>query len=261
MTIGEMGIIWALFGLVFGSFVTVLAYRVPRHESIVKPGSRCPTCGASLRVMDNIPVVSYLVRRGKCHACGEQISPRYPLTELATSASFVLAALAFHEQPYVAGVIALFFGVLLALSLIDLEHRILPNAITYPSLVVFAVAVVVGQLLGTEMSIVGGAVGLLGYAGALFVVAFLYPKGMGMGDVKLVALIGLVAGSLGAAEVIVAAVAGFFSGGIVGLAVLLVRRQRGQTMPFGPFLALGAAIGVLVGPQVASWYLGLLGRG
>ncbi|MEX0992076.1 MAG: prepilin peptidase [Actinomycetota bacterium] len=252
-------VIWFLFGLVFGSFVTVLVYRVPRHESIAKPGSRCPRCGTPLRVIDNVPVVSYLIRRGRCHACGERISARYPLTELATSALFVLAALAFPEEPFVAGVIAIFFGVLLALSLIDFEHRILPNAITYPSLVIFAIAVVAGQLLGTGMSILGAGLGLLGYAGALFLIAFLYPKGMGMGDVKLVALIGLVAGSLGAAEVVVAAAAGFFSGGIVGLGVLLVRRRRGQTMPFGPFLAFGAVVGILVGPQIASWYLGLLG--
>ncbi|HXF37623.1 MAG TPA: prepilin peptidase, partial [Actinomycetota bacterium] len=195
---------FGLVGLVIGSFLSVVAHRVPRGESIVRPRSRCPSCGVQLRAVDNLPVVSYLLLRGRCRACGTRISPTYPLLELATAGLFVAAAAVF-DRLYVAIVMAAFLAVLLALSLIDARHRILPNRIVYPSLPAFAVLVALGALLGEGLDLRGAAVGFLGYGGGLLIVALISPRGMGMGDVKLAALIGLVVGSLGAERVLVAA--------------------------------------------------------
>lgn len=249
-----------LFGLVIGSFLTVVVYRVPRKESLVRPRSRCPVCGTQIKAMDNIPVVSWVIRGGKCRACGARISVRYPLTELTNGLLWAAAALKFDEQLLVALTVAVFFSVLLAVSLIDLEHKIIPNRILYPAAPLLAAMVVVGAVAGEGLSLAHAAVGLLAYGGGLLLVALIYPKGMGMGDVKLVALIGLVLGALGLRLVVVSAVLGFFLGGVGGvLAMALGGKGRKSQMPFGPFLAGGALLSVFLGARIAEWYLGLLG--
>jgi leader peptidase (prepilin peptidase) / N-methyltransferase len=245
-------------GLIFGSFLTVVVYRVPRGESVVSPRSRCPRCGAEIRALENIPVISYLALRGRCRHCGAPVSPEYPLTEAATGALFAGAA-AVYEELYLAVLVALFLGVMLAVALVDARWRIVPNAIAYPSLVIGLAAVVVGHLVGVGLDAVSGMIGLAAYAGPLLLVALAVPHGMGMGDVKLAALIGLILGSLGLSYVAVAAGVGILMGGVGALlALLLFRYGRKQQIPFGPFLAGGAAVAALAGPQIADLYLSLL---
>jgi leader peptidase (prepilin peptidase) / N-methyltransferase len=250
--------LFAVLGLVVGSFLTVLIHRVPRRESIVRPGSRCPACGTPLRAIDNVPVVSYLLLRGRCRACGERISIAYPLVELGSAALFVAAALVF-EDDFRAALVAPFLGLMLAVAVIDARFRIVPNRIVYPALLLFAAAIVVGDLAGARVDAPRAALGMLAYALPLFLIAVALPHGMGMGDVKLVALIGLVLGSLGLAYVAVAAGMGIVAGGLGALtAMVALRYGRKQQMPFGPFLAAGGVAAALAGAPIASAYLSLL---
>jgi leader peptidase (prepilin peptidase) / N-methyltransferase len=217
---------FAALGLLFGSFVTVLVHRLPRKESVVGPRSRCPRCGTLIRAVDNVPLVSYLLLRGRCRSCGARISAEYPLTELATAILFAGAGLVIRPV-WAAAIVAPFLGVMLAVALIDLRWRIVPNRLIYPAVLVFLLAL---------------------------------PAGMGMGDVKLAALIGLVLGSLGLAYVAVAAFAGVVGGGVGAvLAMSAMGYGRKQTIPFGPFLAAGAVVAALAAPQIAGMYLSLLG--
>ena len=245
---------FALFGLLMGSFLTVVVHRLPRNESVVAPRSSCPRCGTQVRPRDNVPVISYLLLRGRCRGCSTHISAEYPLTEALTAALFVAAAIAFRPVG-VAAVIALFLGVMLASALIDARHRIIPNRLMYPAIVVAAVAVVALRLAGQPVSIAGAAVGLLCFGGGLLLVAIVSPGGMGMGDVKLAALIGLVLGAVGLRYVAVAAAAGVLLGGAAALIALAAGRGRKGTIPFGPFLASGAALAALAGGPVAAWYM------
>jgi leader peptidase (prepilin peptidase) / N-methyltransferase len=250
---------FALAGLLFGSFLTVLIHRLPRKEGVVRGRSRCPSCGAEIRARDNIPVLSWVLLRGRCRSCGEPISPEYPLTELATAALFAGAALAFDEL-LIAALVAPFLGLMLAVGLIDARWRIVPNAIMYPALAVYLVALVVAEVSGGGVSAVRGLLGVGAYAGPLFLVALVVPGGMGMGDVKLAALIGLVLGSIGLAYVGVAAGVGVIGGGLGAiLAVILLGYRRRQHIPFGPFLAAGAIVAAYAGPAIAGLYLSLVG--
>jgi len=254
--------VWvAAVGLVAGSFLTVVIYRLPRGESIVAPRSRCPRCGAGIRTRDNIPVLSWVVLKGRCRECGERISARYPLIEAATCALWLVAWGRYGEDRYTAVVLALFFTVLLAVSVIDLERKIIPNLIVYPAVPFFAALLLVGGLgLGKGYLLAGAAVGFLAYGGGLILVSVLYPRGMGMGDGKLAALVGLVLGALGVQLVAVAAILAFFLGGLAGAAAMVLRKAgRKQAVPFGPFIAAGALLSALVGAQIAEWYLGLMG--
>lgn len=246
-------------GLIFGSFLTVVIHRVPRGESIVRPRSRCPRCGTEIRARDNIPVVSWLLLGGRCRTCGARISPQYPLTELATAVLFGAAA-ALVDPLYAAILAAPFLGLMLAIAVIDARHRIVPNRIVYPGLIVFAVAVVAGDLAGGGVDALDGVIGLALYAVPLLLVALAVPQGMGMGDVKLAAFIGLVLGSFGLSYVGVAAGVGVIGGGLgalIALAVLRVGRKR--QIPFGPFLAGGAMVAAVAAPQIADLYLSLVG--
>jgi leader peptidase (prepilin peptidase)/N-methyltransferase len=247
--------LFAVLGLIVGSFVTVLIHRVPRRESIVRPGSRCPACGTPLRAIDNVPVLSYLFLRGRCRACSEPISIAYPLVELGAAALFIAAALV-YEDLFRAALVAPFLGVMLAIAIIDARFRIVPNRIVYPALLLFAGAVAIGDLAGARVDAPRAALGLLAYSLPLFLLAFAAPHGMGMGDVKLVALIGLVLGSLGLAYVGAAAGIGIMAGGIGAVIALAVFRYgRKQQIPFGPFLAAGGVVAALAGSQIASAYL------
>jgi leader peptidase (prepilin peptidase)/N-methyltransferase len=250
---------FAVAGLLFGSFVTVLVHRLPRKESVVGPRSRCPRCGTLIRAVDNVPLVSYLLLQGRCRSCGARISAEYPLTELATAILFAGAGLVIRPV-WAAAIVAPFLGVMLAVALIDLRWRIVPNRLTYPAVLVFLLAIVAGHLAGGGVDAVRGLLGLALYAGPLFLLALALPAGMGMGDVKLAALIGLVLGSLGLAYVAVAAFAGVVGGGVGAiLAMSAMGYGRKQTIPFGPFLAAGAVVAALAAPQIAGMYLSLLG--
>ncbi|HXJ67189.1 MAG TPA: prepilin peptidase [Actinomycetota bacterium] len=248
---------FAVAGLLIGSFLTVVEYRVPRKESVVGGRSMCPSCGSVIRARDNIPVVSWVLLRGRCRSCGARISAIYPLTELATAALFVGASLEF-ESVWVAALISAFLAVLLALSAIDIRHRVIPNRIVYPSAVVALVAVVVLDLTGQGLDWVDGLIGLVAYGGGLLVIALIAPRGMGMGDVKLAGLIGLVVGSVALSHVAVAAGAAILLGGLAGILLLALGRGRKTKVPFGPYLAAGAAIAVFWGAQIANAYLSLV---
>lgn len=245
-------------GLAFGSFLTVVVHRVPKGDSVVSPRSRCPSCGSQLRNVDNIPVVSWLLLRGRCRSCGARISPVYPLTELATGVLFVAAALAL-ERVWMAAIMAPFLGLMVALSAIDVPHRIIPNRLVYPAFAIFAAAIVVADVAGAGPDAPRAALGMLVYGGALLVVALVSPRGMGMGDVKLAGLIGLVLGSLGLRFVAVGAGVGIVLGGVGAIVALIAGASRKQALPFGPFLAAGAAVAALFGEQLASAYLRIVG--
>jgi leader peptidase (prepilin peptidase)/N-methyltransferase len=242
------------FGLVLGSFMTVAVHRLPRGESVVRPRSRCPACGAEIGARDNVPVLSWLLLRGRCRRCGERISVEYPLLELVTAGLVVLAAIRYPDPwraVLVAGLLALMPGI----ALIDLRHQIIPNRLTYPALLVFAPLILLSWSLGDAADPVRAAVGFLLYGGILFVVAAI-SRGMGMGDVKLAALIGLVLGSLGLRFVGVAAGAAIGLGGLGGLAALAMGKGRKSKIPFGPYLAAGAVVAGLWGEPLADWYIG-----
>jgi leader peptidase (prepilin peptidase)/N-methyltransferase len=244
------------FGLVFGSFLTVVVHRIPAGESVLRPRSRCPACGTPLRNVDNIPLLSWVLLGGRCHACRARISPIYPLTELATGALFAAVALRYPDW-WVAALLAPFLGILLVLSVIDVRTKTLPNKIVYPSLLVVAVYLVVARLAGGGVDLADAALGFVAYGGGLLVIALISPGGMGMGDVKLAALIGLTLGALGLRSVAVAAGLGILLGGVGAIVALLLGRDRKHALPFGPFLAAGAAVAALVGSQIADLYLGL----
>jgi leader peptidase (prepilin peptidase)/N-methyltransferase len=252
--------LFGLAGLLFGWFLTVLIHRTPRKEGVIRGRSRCPRCGAEIRPGDSVPVLSWLLLRGRCRSCREPISLEYPLTELAAAGLFVGAALAF-EDLLLACLVAPFLGLMLTVGLIDARWRIVPNAIMYPALVGYVATLAIADLAGGEISVLRGLLGLGAYAGPLLLVALAVPAGMGMGDVKLAALIGLVLGSIDLSYVAVAAGVGVFGGGVGAiLAILLFGYRRHQQMPFGPFLAGGAIVAAFAAPPLSSLYLSLLGR-
>jgi leader peptidase (prepilin peptidase) / N-methyltransferase len=247
----------ALFGLVFGSFLTVVVARVPVGEAITGR-SRCPRCGAAIAPRDNVPVVSFMLLRGRCRRCGARISPEYPLTEAGTAALFA-GAFAAYDDVVVAGLMAAFLGMLFALALTDLHHRVIPNRIVLPGLAVFALALGLARLDGRDVDLSWAGLGLVLYGGGLLVIALVAPRGMGMGDVKLAALIGLVLGSQGPRFVAVAAVLGILAGGVGGVVALLAGRSRKAALPFGPFLAAGAIVAAFWAGPIAAAYLDRLG--
>jgi leader peptidase (prepilin peptidase)/N-methyltransferase len=249
--------IFAVFGLAVGSFLTVVVHRTPRKESVVSGRSRCPSCGGTIGPKDNVPLVSFLLLRGRCRRCKARISSEYPLTEAATAALFAGAAVAFQDV-YVAGVMALFLAVLIALGLIDIHHKLIPNAVVYPSLLLFAAALVLGAAIGREVDLVRAGLGFLAYGTGLLVVALISPRGMGMGDVKLTAFIGLVLGSQGLRYVAVAAGLGILAGGVGGVVALAMGRSRKSAIPFGPYLAVGAIAAAFWARPIADAYLSRL---
>jgi leader peptidase (prepilin peptidase)/N-methyltransferase len=245
------------FGLVFGSFLTVAVHRLPRGESLVRPRSRCPSCGASIRSLDNIPLVSWVLLRGRCRACGVPIPALYPLLELASGVLFVAVALTF-DDPWAAALLAPFLALLVAISVIDFRTKKIPNRLVYPAYLIAAAAIVVADLAGSELNAIRAGIGFLAYGIGLLAIALISPRGMGMGDVKLAALIGLVLGALGLRYVAVAAALGIAIGGVASVIALLAGAGRKTRIPFGPFLAAGAAVAAFVGGAIAEAYLDLL---
>ncbi len=241
------------FGLAIGSFMTVVVDRVPKGESVVSPRSRCPSCGTEILARDNVPVLSWLLLRGRCRSCGERISAVYPLIELSTAAC-VVGAVATYDRLYMGIMVAALLALMPAISVIDIRLRIIPNRLMYPSLVAFPVAIVAGWLFDAGPDAPRALVGALLFGGGLLLIA-LVSRGMGMGDVKLAAVIGMVMGSIGLAYVGVAAAAAIVLGGLGGIAALLIGRGRKSAIPFGPYLAAGAVVAAFLGERLSSWYL------
>lgn len=236
-------------GLIVGSFVTVVAHRVPRGESIVGPRSQCPACGAQIAAYDNVPVASWLLLRGRARCCGAKISARYPLTELALGLLYAATVLVLWDDATEVLLGLVFMTTLVAVTLTDLERRIIPNKI----LIVAAVLGLAIAAIGDPSSLPQRAIAAAAAGGALFAVALAYPRGMGLGDVKLAATMGLFLGRNVAPAILVALLAG----SLVGL-VLIARdgaSARKRAIPFGPFLALGGVVGMLAGDQMVDWYL------
>jgi leader peptidase (prepilin peptidase)/N-methyltransferase len=240
-------------GLAFGSFMTVVTERVPAGVSVVSPRSRCPSCGAEIANRDNIPILSWALLRGRCRNCGSRISARYPLLELSTAILFSGAFLV-YESIWVAVAVGFLLVLMPAVAVIDIEHRIIPNRLMYPALVAFPVYLSIARLFGAPVDLVRMAAGFVLYGGALFAVAIV-SRGMGMGDVKLAALIGLVLGSVGLAYVGVAAGSAIVLGGIGAVVALVLGRGRKAAIPFGPYLAAGAVVSAFWGERIADWYL------
>lgn len=240
----------AALGLLIGSFLNVVAYRLPRRESLSHPGSHCPSCDAPVRFYDNIPVLSWLLLRGRCRDCSEPIARRYPLVEAATAALFAAVAVvhAHDTTMLVLGLVLVAF--LVPIALIDFDSKIIPNRLTLPA----AVAAVV---LGTVLDAGGEPERLLAAAiagGVLALPALLHPSGMGMGDAKLVAVLGLFLGAAVAPAFLVAFLAGTVAGIVIMLRVGMATARK-TPVPFGPFLALGGVVGVLAGDPLLQLYL------
>lgn len=245
----------ALFGLLFGSFANVVIYRVPKRESIVRPPSRCGECGTQIAARDNIPVLSWLMLGGRCRRCKTRISVRYPAVEALTAILFALTAARLPATDLVSFIPLVW--VLIVLSFIDIDHKLLPNRIVLPALAVEAVLLAVSAGFGS-----GGAHAyiraLAGMAGAFlffFALALISPRGMGMGDVKLSAVLGLALGYFGWEWVLLGLFLGFLLGAVGGIALILARRAGMKSeIPFGPYMALGALAAILYGdPLVRAW--------
>jgi len=262
------------FGLVIGSFLNVVIYRVPAGRSVVSPPSACPSCGKPVRWFDNIPLVSWLVLRGRCRDCSAPISVRYPLIELATGTLFALLAVRFlggasaesnDAQLIALAIVLLAFlylgAVGIALVAIDLETHRLPNVLVMPSYIVGIVLLAIAAIvLGDFAALIRAAIGMAALFVAYLVMALAYPGGMGFGDVKLAGVIGLYLGWLGWGALIVGAFSAFLLGGIFSVALLVMKRvSRKSGIPFGPWMIAGAFVGVFVGEQLWSGYLALFG--
>jgi len=245
----------AVLGLVVGSFLNVVIARVPKKESVVRPRSRCPGCGAAIAPRDNVPVLSWLALRGRCRSCGERISARYPLVEVTTAALFALTALRLGLDAALPAFLV-FVAALVAITPIDLELRIVPNRIVYPTLFVSAPLLLLAAAIdGDWASAREAAIGGVAAFAMFFVLWYVSPKGMGYGDVRLSGVIGMFLGWLGLWEVALGLFLAFLSASVIGVALMAAgRKGRRDVIPFGPFLALGAVLAILAGDPLLRWY-------
>jgi len=244
-------VVAGLFGLLVGSFLNVVIHRVPLHQSVVWPASRCPACGAPIAALDNVPLLSYALLGGRCRNCKARISARYPLVEGLTGALFAAAAYEFGLDLRLLSALVL-ISTLIALGGIDLEHRLLPNAIVGPAAVV-----------GLALSILQSPerwwvypISAFAVAGGLLALAISYPGGMGMGDVKMGGMLGAFLGPYAALAVFLGAFGGAITGGLL---IASGRIERRHALPFGVFMALGGILTLFVGPQLWRLYLDLVG--
>lgn len=263
-----------IFGSLIGSFLNVVVYRVPAGLSVVNPPSACPRCGEHIKGYDNIPLLSWLMLRGKCRNCSEPISSRYPLVELGTGLAFAAVAVWFALTRWQATdaaslttsileLVAFLYlaAVSIALALIDLDTHRLPNRIVLPSYAVGAVLLGAASVIAHDWShlvtmLVGGVALFVIY----FVIAIAAPRGMGFGDVKLAGVLGLFLGYLGLGQLVVGAFAAFLLGGLFSIGLLIARRAGRKTgIPFGPWMLAGAWLGAIAGAPLAAAYLSLFG--
>jgi leader peptidase (prepilin peptidase)/N-methyltransferase len=246
-------------GLAVGSFLNVVIYRLPRAESLLRPGSHCPHCRAAVKPRHNVPVLGWLVLRGRCADCRRAIGVRYPLVEAGTAVLFIAVTARFGLTLALPAYLYL-AAVAVALAAIDLDVRRLPNAIVLPSYPVCALLLAPAVAAHRDWS--SAARGLAAMAVLwtfYFALAFVYPGGMGFGDVKLAGLLGLYLGWLGWSSVLIGAFAGFLLGGLAGVALLVTGRARAKTaIPFGPPMLAGAMLALFAAGPVAGWYGSLL---
>jgi leader peptidase (prepilin peptidase) / N-methyltransferase len=245
-----------ILGLVIGSFLNVVIWRVPRGESVVRPGSHCPSCGEAIRPRDNVPVLSWALLRGRCRDCSARISGRYPAVELLTGAVFLALSLRIGLDAALPAF--LYLGAAgVALALIDVDVKRLPNSIVLPSYVVAAVLLGTAALITGEWSnLLRAVVGMAALFGFYFLLVLVYPSGMGFGDVKLAGVLGLYLGYLGWAELVTGGFLGFLFGGVVGGALMVLRKAgRKSQIPFGPFMLVGALVAIVAGGALADLYL------
>ena len=240
----------ALLGLIAGSFLNVVIHRAPLRQSVVWPASHCPACGEPIEPRDNVPLLSYVLLRGRCRNCKARISARYPLVEALTGVLFAGAAYEFGLGLELLSALALVLT-LVALAGTDLEHRLLPNAIVGPA-----------ALVGFTLSVLESPerwwiylVSALAIAGGLFVLALAYPGGMGMGDVKMGGMLGAFLGPYAALAVFVGALCGAITGGLL---MVVGRMQRRHALPFGVFMAVGGIVALFIGPELWEFYLDLV---
>jgi leader peptidase (prepilin peptidase)/N-methyltransferase len=236
-------------GMITGSFVGLVAHRVPRGRSIVRPRSQCDACGARIAAYDNVPVASWLWLRGRCRRCRAPIPARYPLVEAALGVAFVATAVVLRDDPAELALGLVLCALLAAVTLTDLERRVIPNAI-----LLAGAGMAVAIVLATDPASLGERALAAGAAGGFLLVAALaYPRGMGMGDVKLAAVLGLFLGRAVAPAMLIALAAG----ALVGIVLMLMHGPgaRKQAIPFGPFLALGGVVGLLAGEDMLDAYL------
>ena len=252
-------IILGVFGLLVGSFANVVIYRVPEGRSIVRPPSGCPTCGSRVRSRDNIPVISWLVLRGRCRDCHGSISMRYPAVEALVGALFVGIGVRFGISWTGVGEAALAAG-LVVLAFIDLDHLLLPKKIVYATLTVVAAVFVAGAATGTQWHRLLVAVISAVVPWALFfAINFVSPRAMGFGDVRLALLIGFGLGWLGAGYAFLGFLVASVLGSVVGVTMIALGKAGRRTpIPFGTFLAAGAVVAALAGAPVVNWYAALL---
>jgi leader peptidase (prepilin peptidase) / N-methyltransferase len=239
----------ALGGLLVGSFLNVVAHRLPRGESLVRPRSRCPQCNTQLLPLDNVPVISWVALRGRCHHCGAPISARYPLVELTTAVLYV-AVVASQDDAARVVLGLLLVTALVPITLIDFDYRIIPNRITGPAALAALIAV---AALDSDF-VLEAVIAAVAGGGFFFIAAVLYPRGMGMGDVKLAGMLGLYLGRAVAPAILIALVAGV----IVGAAIIVrkgAKEGRKTAVPFGPFLALGGVVAFFAGQDLVDAYL------
>jgi len=252
-------VVCGLLGLVIGSFLNVVVWRVPRGESVVRPPSACPRCGNRIRPRDNVPVLGWLVLRGRCRDCGEPISKRYPLVELGTGVAFALVAWWAGPSWQLPAFLYL-AAISVALALIDVDVHRLPDAIVLPSYPVAAVLLALASWNPTGESD-WGALLRAAIAGVAMLVVYLllvivYPRGMGLGDVKLAGVLGMYLGWVGWGALVVGWFAGFLVGGVFAIGLLVLRRAgRKSGIPFGPWMLVGAWIGIVAGQPLAHAYL------
>jgi leader peptidase (prepilin peptidase)/N-methyltransferase len=244
-----------IFGAAIGSFLNVCIYRLPAGESVVTPRSRCPSCHTPIRSSDNIPIVSYLLLRGRCRGCGVAISARYPFVEALTGVAAIAAVARFDLSPEAVAAFV-FLAAMIVVTFIDLDHQIIPDVISLPGIVVGLMVSPLLKTPGFQSAFIGALLG----AGVLLAVAFTYEKltgreGMGGGDVKLLAMIGAF---LGWKAVPVTLLLGSLAGSVVGIGLMLGRGTDSRVpIPFGPFLAAGAVCALFFGDALIAWYLGI----
>lgn len=257
------GVLLGLLGLAVGSFLNVVIYRVPEGRSIVRPPSACPGCGTPISARDNIPVVSWILLRGRCRTCGERISARYPLVELLTAIVWLALAwwaVAADHLPLLPWLLVL-GSACVALTFIDLEHHRLPDAIVLKLYPIGVVGLIVAGLLSGEWPLaaagIGVAVWLVVIGGVWFISG---GRGMGFGDVKIAPILGATLGWVGVPAAVVGLFSAFALGAVTGIVLMIARRAgRKSAIPFGPFLVVGAGIGLVLGDAIWTGYVAMIG--